>query len=80
MGIVFMKKQDVRGLSAKAQETLRIRAVKAVLAGRTQLEVAEMLFVSRQSVSKWLKDYKARGFNALKTQPQGRPIGGTFKS
>ena len=68
-----MKKQDARGLSAKAQETLRIRAVKAVLAGRTQLEVAKKFFISRQSVSKWLNDYRTHGFKALKTKPQGRP-------
>jgi transposase len=72
-----MKKQDARGLSAKAQETLRIRAVKAVLAGRTQLEVAKKFFISRQVVGKWLKDYRAYGFKGLKTQALGRPRGKT---
>ncbi|RLD44042.1 MAG: IS630 family transposase [Bacteroidetes bacterium] len=74
-----MKKQDVRSLSAKAQEALRIRAVQAVLSGRTQLAVADMFGISRQSLSKWLKAYRAHGFNALKAKPRGRPTGGTLK-
>jgi len=53
--------------------------VKAILSGRTQLAVAEMFCISRQSVSKWLKDYKAQGCKALKTKRQGRPTGGTLK-
>ena len=68
-----MKNQDARSLSGKAQEALRVRAVKAVLVGRTQLKVAEKFFISRQSVSKWLNDYRTHGFKALKTKPQGRP-------
>ncbi|HET54893.1 MAG TPA: IS630 family transposase [Ignavibacteria bacterium] len=74
-----MKKQDARSLSSEAQEALRVRAVKAVLSGRTQLEVAEIFRVSRQSVSIWLKDYRAHGSKALKTKRQGRPTGGTLK-
>ncbi len=74
-----MKKQDARSLSGEAQEALRIRAVQAVLAGQTQLSVAKIFCVSRQSVSKWLKTYRVSGFKALKTQPQGRPTGGTLK-
>ena len=74
-----MEKQDGRRLSGEAQEALRIRAVKALLSGRTQLEVAELFGVSRQSVSKWLKIYKADGIKALKRKPRGRPKGGTLK-
>ena len=40
-----MKKQDARSLSGEAQEALRCRAVKAVLAGRTQIEVADMFSI-----------------------------------
>ena len=47
-----MVKQDTRSLSGEAQETLRIRAVKAILSGRTQVEVAELFGVSRQAIHK----------------------------
>lgn len=70
-----MEKQDTRSLSGEAQETLRIRAVKAILSGRTQVEVAELFGVSRQAISKWLKDYRAGGFKSLKTRRQGRRKG-----
>jgi transposase len=75
-----MKEQDIHRLSGEAQEAFRIRAVKALLRGRTQLEVAELFAVSRQSLSKWLKAYRAHGFKALKTNRQGRPKGGILKA
>jgi len=74
-----MKKKDARSLSCEAQEALRVRAVKAVLNGRTQLEVTELFGISRQSLSKWLKAYKTDGFKALKRKSQGRPKGGILK-
>src|SRR3972149_2938763 len=42
-------KTDTRTLSPSAQESLRIRAVKAVLAGHTQVEVAGIFGVPRQT-------------------------------
>jgi transposase len=74
-----MKKQDARSLSSEAQEALRVHAVNAVLAGRTQIEVADIFSISRQSISKWLKVYHAHGSKALKTKRQGRPTGGCLK-
>ena len=74
-----MKKKDARCLSGEAQEALRVRAVKAILGGRTQLEIAELFAVSRQALSKWLKAYRTHGFKSLKTKRQGRRKGGTLK-
>ena len=70
-----MEKQDARRLSGEAQEALRIRAVKALLQGQKQKDVAELFGVSRQSLHKWLRAYRARGYRALSTKRQGRPAG-----
>ena len=74
-----MKIQDIRCLSGEAQEAFRIRAVKALLGGRKQLEVAELFAVSRQSLSKWLRAYRVHGFKGLRTKRQGRPKRGILK-
>jgi len=74
-----MKTKDARSLSREAQEALRIRAVKAVLTGLTQLKVAALFSVSRQALSHWLKVYQAQGLRALKTKRHGRRRGGALK-
>lgn len=67
---------DARKLSPKAQESIRMRAVQAVLDGKTQVEVAAIFGVSRVAIWKWLKAYRAGGPDALRAKPQGRPHGG----
>ncbi len=71
-----MKIRDARSLPAVAQEDLRRRAVKAVLDGRRQVEVAKIFGVTRQAVGKWVKAYREGGEKALKAKRQGRPKGG----
>jgi transposase len=71
-------KNDTRTLSPTAQESLRIRAVKAVLAGHTQVVVAGIFGVPRQTVGIWVKAHRRGGLRALKAKPRGRPKGGTL--
>ena len=66
-------------ISAEAQQDLRLKAVTAVLAGKKQVEVAEVLGVTRQAVGKWVKAYREGGFNALKARKRGRPKGGKLR-
>ena len=73
-----MKIKDVRSLPAIAQQDLRKRAVKAVLDGRKQVEVAEVFGVTRQAIWKWLQSYHEDGAQALKAKRQGRPKGGSL--
>jgi transposase len=73
-----MKTRDARSLPAVAQEDLRKKAVKAVLAGKKQVEVAKILGVTRQSVGRWVKAHREGGAKALKARPQGRPRGGSL--
>jgi transposase len=46
---------DARSLSQDAQEALRVRGVKLLLDGYTQLEVAELLGVGERQVRRWHK-------------------------
>jgi transposase len=73
-----MEKVDARSLSPKAQERIRQLAVKAVLDGKKQVEVAKLYSVTRRAISKWLKAYRNAGFQALKAKPKGRPKGGSL--
>jgi transposase len=68
-----MKSIDARSLPPEAQEALRTKAVKAGLDGRTRIEVADLIGVTRQTVSLWVKAYEAEGEKALGAEQRGRP-------
>ena len=55
-----------------------MRAIKAVLEGQKQKDVAWILGVTVQSVSKWVKRYREEGSKGLKAKKQGRPRGGSL--
>lgn len=71
-----MKTRDTRSLSSDVQENQRLQAVRAVLAGKKQVEVAELFGVTIQAVCNWVKVVKKNGFKSLKAKPRGRPSGG----
>lgn len=73
-----MKFKDARSLPAIAQEDLRRKAVKAVLDGKKQVEVAKLFGVTRQAVGKWVRAFRGGGANELKLKPKGRPKGGAL--
>lgn len=66
-----MKKHDFRNTSQKAQDEVRKRAVKAVLSGKTQTEVARIFGVSRSSVNIWTNKYKREGRQTLVSKKRG---------
>jgi transposase len=68
-----MMNKDARSLPAEAQEDIRCKAVKAVLSGKKQKEVAQLFGVTVQAISGWLKKYRQKGFKALKSKKRGRP-------
>jgi len=74
-----MQKVDARSISPSAQEHLRQLAVKAVMDGKRQKEVAQLLGVTPQTISKWLKAYRLHGQGALKSKQKGRPPGGKLQ-
>jgi len=72
---------DPRSLSPEAQEALRRRAVEMVLRqGRKIGRTAELMGVSRMSVSTWLKAARSGGDAALAAQKRGRKPGHTLLS
>lgn len=71
-----MDKIDARSLSPSAQEHLRRLAVKAVLEGAKQKEVAQMVGVTRHTICRWVKAYQLQGKEALTAKKKGRPKGG----
>lgn len=73
-----MNKIDARSLPPKAQESIRRLAVRAVLEGKKQVEVAQMYGVTRQAVGKWVQAHRLSGLEALKAKRQGRPRGGSL--
>jgi transposase len=73
-----MKTKDFRSLHSQAQEDLRMKAVKAVVEGKTRMEVARIFGVTRESVGAWVKRYKEGGRKVLKARRRGRPKGGSL--
>lgn len=71
-----MDKLDARTLSPSAQEALRKLAVKAVVDGAKQCEVAKTFGVSAYIVSQWMKRYRAEGEASLNARRKG-PAKGT---
>jgi transposase len=70
-----MKTTDTRKLSISAQETIRIKAVAALMSGMTQVAAAKLFGVTRQAVGRWVKTFHQGGEAALKARKEGRPKG-----
>lgn len=68
-----MINKDARSLPAEAQEDIRRKAVKAVLLGKKQKEVAQLFGVTPQAVCGWVKKYRQKGFKSLRSHKRGRP-------
>src|SRR5215207_10270249 len=66
---------DARQLSDEVLEALRLRALRACEMGYTESEVAEMLGVARETVSRWWSAYQAEGLPGLPGERTGRPLG-----
>jgi len=71
-----VKKVDGRSISPSAQEYLRQLTVKAVLDGKKQKEVAQVLDITPETTCRWMKAYRLQGQKALKSRKKGRPPGG----
>lgn len=64
---------DGRGLDRKVCEYLRRTTVERYLAGEKASVIMESIGLCRTTIYKWIKDYKEKGWEALKgTQATGR--------
>jgi transposase len=66
---------DARGLSDEVLEALRLRAVRGVELGFTEVEMADLLGVSQETVSRWWTAYATGGLDAIPSDRTGRPVG-----
>jgi transposase len=66
---------DARQLSDEVLQALRLRALRGCELGFTESEVAELLGVSRETVSRWYSAYTNGGIDALPDERTGRPVG-----
>jgi transposase len=66
---------DARELSDEVLEALRLRALRGCQLGFTEVEIAEMLGVARETVSRWWSAYADQGVQALPHRRTGRPLG-----
>jgi transposase len=71
--------RDTRSLPSIAQEDLRQKAIKAVTDGKKQVEVAQILGVTRQAVGRWVSKFRQGGEKSLKAKRKGRPKGGKLR-
>jgi transposase len=66
---------DARQLSDEVLEALRLRALRGCELGFTEVEVADLLGVSRETVSRWWTAYATGGPDAIPGDRTGRPVG-----
>jgi transposase len=66
---------DTRQLSDEVLEALRLRALRGCELGFTEADVADLLGVSHETVSRWWTAYAAGGLEAIPGDRTGRPVG-----
>ena len=72
---------DARQLSDEALQVLRLRALRGIELGYSELDLAELLGVCHETISRWRTAYLADGLPALPGGRTGRPPGsGRFLS
>src|SRR6266478_5060372 len=72
---------DARQLSDQALQVLRLRALRGIELGYSELDLADLLGVCPETISRWWTAYSAEGLNSLPGGRSGRPLGaGRFLS
>src|SRR3954465_9372297 len=72
---------DARQLSDEALQELRLRALRGIELGYSELDLADLLGVCQRTISRWWTAYRAEGLPAVPGGRTGRPLGsGRFLS
>ena len=66
---------DARKQSDEILESLRLRALRGIELGFTQVDLADLLGVSHETVCRWWSDYLLAGLDGLPGKRSGRPLG-----
>lgn len=66
---------DSRQLSDEALQVLRLRALRGIELGYSEVELADVLGVCHETISRWWSAYATNGTSALPGARTGRPVG-----
>lgn len=66
---------DARQLSDEAIQVLRLRALRGIELGYSELDLAELLGVCNETISRWWTTYSTEGLGSLPGARSGRPVG-----
>ncbi len=66
---------DGRSVSDEVLEAFRLRALHGYELGYTETELAALVGIARETVSRWVTAYQAGGLDALPRDRTGRPLG-----
>jgi len=72
---------DARQLSDEALQVLRLRALRGIELGYSEVELGDLLGVCHETISRWWTAYASDGLGSLPGNRSGRPLGsGRFLS
>jgi len=74
-GTMPIELPDARQLSNPVLEALRLRALRGCELGHNENKLADILGLSRETVSRWWSAYKTGGLEAIPQERTGRPLG-----
>jgi transposase len=74
-GIMALPLPDARQLSDEVLEALRLRALRGCELGFREADLADLLGLSRETISRWWCAYAEGGPDALPHDRTGRPLG-----
>jgi transposase len=66
---------DARHLTDEALQVLRLRALRGLELGYSEAELADLLGVRHETISRWWAAYAAEGLSSLPGGRTGRPLG-----
>jgi transposase len=66
---------DARHLSDEALQILRLRALRGLELGYSEVELADLLGIRQETISRWWTAYAAEGLPSLPGGRTGRPLG-----
>jgi transposase len=66
---------DARQLSDEVLQALRLRALRGCELGFSESDVADLLGICRETVSRWWSAYADHGLDGLPRERTGRPVG-----
>jgi len=66
---------DARQLSDDTLQALRLRALHGIELGHSQADLAQILGVCNETISRWWTAYSAKGLESLPGDRTGRPVG-----